>query len=160
MLSIVSSLEEFWGMFLGADLHVFTDHKNLTFDTLKTQCVLCWLKKNEVFSPMLCYIKGTTLRAPLLQILESFEVCSSVQTFTFLWIIKTWCSILSKLNGCYLGLQKMKTFHPCYTTSRALLDAKIHVFMDHKNVTACCPGRQKMKSFHPCCTTLRAPAII
>jgi hypothetical protein len=36
----------------------FTDHKNLTFDTPKTQCMLCWRTKIEEFSPMLQYIEG------------------------------------------------------------------------------------------------------
>jgi hypothetical protein len=58
MLSIIATLEEFQVMLLGADIHVFTDHENLMFDTLKTQCVLCWLTKIEEFSPMPHYIKG------------------------------------------------------------------------------------------------------
>jgi hypothetical protein len=49
MLSIVATLEEFQSMLLGANIYVFTDHKNLTFDTLKRQCVLCWHTQIEEF---------------------------------------------------------------------------------------------------------------
>jgi hypothetical protein len=44
-LSIVATLKEFQGMLLGVDIHILMDNKNLTFDTLKTQCVLCWHTK-------------------------------------------------------------------------------------------------------------------
>jgi hypothetical protein len=64
MLSIVATLEEFQGMLLGANIHVFTHHINLTFDTLKTQCVLPWRTKIEEFLPMLHYIKDPALFLP------------------------------------------------------------------------------------------------
>jgi hypothetical protein len=58
MLSIITTLKEFQSMLLLVVIHVFTDHKNLTFDTCKTQCVLHWRTKIEEFLPMLHYIEG------------------------------------------------------------------------------------------------------
>jgi hypothetical protein len=58
MLSIVATLKEFWSILLGADIHMFMNHKNLTFNALKTQCLLLWHTKIEEFSPILHYIEG------------------------------------------------------------------------------------------------------
>jgi hypothetical protein len=59
MLSIVATLKEFQGMLLGGTIHVFTDHKNLMFDTLKMQRAFCWHTKLKSFHP--CY---TATRTP------------------------------------------------------------------------------------------------
>ena len=53
MISIVATLNEFQGMLLNSDINVFADHKNLTFDTLKTQQVLHWCNKVKEVSPTL-----------------------------------------------------------------------------------------------------------
>ncbi|KAL7478401.1 hypothetical protein ACHAW6_004165 [Cyclotella cf. meneghiniana] len=45
ILFIIATLKEFCSMLPSANIHVFTDHKSLTFTDLKMQCVLQWCNK-------------------------------------------------------------------------------------------------------------------
>jgi RNase H-like domain found in reverse transcriptase len=59
LLSIVETLKEFCNILLGHKIEVFTDHKNLIYDDLKTEQVIRWRLLMEEYGVKITYIKGS-----------------------------------------------------------------------------------------------------
>ena len=55
---MVMVLKKYRTMLYGAELLIYTDHKNLTFDNFNTQRVLRWRCYIEEYHPRLFYIEG------------------------------------------------------------------------------------------------------
>ena len=58
LLAIVETLKEFKNILLGQSIRVYTDHKNLTYDSFNTDRVMRWRLILEEYGPELIYVKG------------------------------------------------------------------------------------------------------
>jgi hypothetical protein len=58
LLSSVETLEEYRSLLKGAEIRIHTDHKNLTFKTLRSERVRNWRTSIEEFSPDFIYKPG------------------------------------------------------------------------------------------------------
>ena len=58
MLAIVKVLNEYKNFLLGANISIYTDHKNLLSNSTVNDRVFRWKQKIQEFGPVLNYIKG------------------------------------------------------------------------------------------------------
>src|SRR5687767_11316038 len=105
LLSVVEVLKEFRSILLGQQIHVHTDHENLTYKKFNSDRVMKWRLYIEEYSPDLQYIKGeNNVMADALSRLDYDDEVSQQEAF----IIDEMCSDWY----CYAKEEKTYDSHP------------------------------------------------
>jgi hypothetical protein len=58
LICVDATLREFRSMLLGAELHIYTDHKNILNVGDSSEQRLCWISYVDEYGPTLHYIEG------------------------------------------------------------------------------------------------------
>jgi hypothetical protein len=58
LLCVIATLREFQSMLLGAELHIYTDHKNILNVGDSSKQRLCWISYVDEYGPTIYYIEG------------------------------------------------------------------------------------------------------
>jgi transposase InsO family protein len=129
ILSIVETLKEYRTMLFGChDIHIYTDHRNLTFNSLQTQRVLRWRLFIEEYGPTFHYIEGKkNLAADALSRLPCSERQTSAGSFFGHFQKKP--SDFSR----HTPVDRVDSFYSLVTEDPVLLECFVHL-PDQNNV--------------------------
>ena len=132
LLSIVETLKDFRSMLLGAEIHVHTDHNNLTFDNLSTQRFLRWRSYVEEYSPKLHYIEGPkNILSDNLSRLHCLLTPTELSTDPFLVPVSDE-SETDEVNGYFID-DEIEIFHnyvDCSGVSDPLIDKLLDCYLN------------------------------
>eukprot|EP00956_Cyclotella_meneghiniana_P026939 scaffold59459_cov57-Cyclotella_meneghiniana.AAC.1 len=118
LLSIVMVLREYRSMLLGADITIYTDHENLTFENFTSQKVLRWRLFLEEYSPKMIHKAGASnviadclSRLPLMNPEEGKNAAAAA---AYVDTSDAFCSVFDDLDlfECYVNLPVMTPAQP------------------------------------------------
>jgi hypothetical protein len=126
LLCVVATLKEFRSMLLGADIHIYTNHKNIHGIGDSSERRLCWISYVDENGPTLHYIEG-----PQHVIADTFSRLSRTNTLSSALVGKKVPSNVSDLNSD-TGYFSLMDDQEMFTTF-----SNLPVFPSNDNETNC-----------------------